>query len=173
MQLTGYRRACGKRSGGIRSVALVQAGAVAGVKYDGLNRRYTEVTLQSGEAFAVYHFKEDAAVYTERVASDPSGSLVTHTLTMMLERMDAASAEAVQALCKASLYGGLVAIVTFNNGGSFLVGYSDRFGLEYPLRMKTAAGVSGTLLTDACGESVTLACVDTDKACAYTSVLPQ
>ena len=172
MQLTGYRRACGKRNGGMRSIAIVQASAVAGVDYDADADCYTGVRLETGAAFAVYHFREDGADFTEKVASNGVDVLVTHTLSFALERMDRVSARAVREFCT-STPDGFVAIVTTNNDVSVLAGYSERFGLEYPLRLQRAAAGSGMKLTDVSAETVALASTDTEKAKAYAGELPR
>lgn len=172
MQLTGYRRACGKRNGGIRSLALVQAEAVTAADYDVDAGCYTGITLAGGKAFAVYHFKEDEAAFTETAVTNAAGALVTHRLSFTLERMDEASATAVQELCK-SAPNGLIAIVTSNNDVSVLAGYSERFGAAYPLRVQSAAAASGRKLTDVSVETVVLASSDVDKARPYTGPVPR
>ncbi len=167
MQLSGYRRACGKRNGGIRSLALVQAEAVVDAEYDVDAGCWAGLTLSPGTEFTEYHFKEDEAAFTETVASNAAGVLVTHTLSFTLERMDTASAHAVRELCS-SAPNGLVAVVTSNNDVSVIVGYSRRFGAAYPLRVQRAAAASGRKLADTSAETVVLVSVDTDKAIPYT-----
>lgn len=169
MRLTGYRRTCGRCNGGIRSVALVGADAVAGVERDPATGGYTAITLAEGAAFALYRFREDQAEYTETVSTDEGPVLVEHALEMMLERMDGASARAVQELCGA---GGVVALVTTNSGVTLLVGYSDRFGARYPLRLNRSSGESGRRPTDDTAERVVLRSADTAKARVFTGELP-
>ncbi len=166
MQLSGYRRACGKRNGGIRSLALVQAEAVAEAEYDVDAGCWARLTLSQGKEFAEYHFKEDEAVFTETVTANAAGVLVTHTLSFVLERMDTASARAVRELCT-STPNGLVAIVTTNNDVSVVVGYSRKFGAGYPLRVQRAAAASGRKLADTSAETVVLVSVDIDKAIPF------
>lgn len=171
MQLTGYRRACGKRNGGIRSLALVQAEAVQAADYDHDEGAWAGLTLETGKEFAVYHFKEDEAAFTETAVANAAGVLVTHTLSFTLERMDTDSARAVRELCN-DAPNGLVAIVTTNNDVSVLAGYSRRFGPGYPLRVQRADAVSGRKLTDTSMETVVLVSVDTDKALPYIGGRP-
>jgi hypothetical protein len=147
-------------------VALVRAGAVAGVERDA-EGGYSLLSLAAGEDFAIYRFKEDEALYVEEVAAD---GLVTHTLSFTLERMDAASAAAVEQLCAASPEG-LVAIVATNNDTAVVVGWSERFGGRYPLRLERGVGSSGRQPVDISTEHVVLRSIDTAKARAYTGVV--
>lgn len=166
MTPNGYRRACGKRSGGVKSVALIEARALAGVQYDAASGSYTSV---SG-AFAAYHFKEDEARYTETVSCGAGPALVKHELTLDLERMDAETCRAVQELC-ADAGGGFVAVVTTANDVSLLVGYSSKFGAEYPLRLAKSVGTTGSALTDVTAESIVLASTDTSKSLMFTGAI--
>ncbi|MDL2319899.1 hypothetical protein LJC45_02065 [Alistipes sp. OttesenSCG-928-B03] len=172
MELTGYAPACAKRSGGIRSVALADAGAVAGAQYAATDGTYKWVTLTGGVGFREYRFREDEAAYTESVAFTDGLPLVTHTLSFALERMDAACREAIEELCAATDKG-LVAIVTTNAGVSFLVGYSEKFGAAYPLRPARVSGVSGSKPADLSAEKIVLVSRDTEKAREYTGNIPR
>ncbi|MCL2560885.1 MAG: hypothetical protein FWE10_00995 [Rikenellaceae bacterium] len=165
MRLNGYRRACGQRNGGLREIALVQADAVSGVSFDAGTGMVSEVRLVDGGAWAVYRFKEDEAAYAERAVVGAAGALVTHVLSFTLECMSPDAARAVGELVMGAP-NGLLAILVTNNGDRFLVGYSERFGLQYPLRLKTAAGESGRRITDVSTEVITLESIDTEKACA-------
>lgn len=153
-------------------MAVVQADEVISVAYDHMTDSFTGVTLQTGRQFAVFHFKEDEASYSEKAAANPTGILVTHSLSFALERMGRESATPVEQLATAAP-NGYIAIVTFNNDESVLAGYSRRFGLEYPLRLQTATGNSGLKITDISAENITLVSVDTQKAKAFTGTIPQ
>lgn len=78
MALNGYDLRCGKRSGGIRTIALAAVNDIAGVEYEG--DKAAGITLASGAAFAAYHFKEDEALYTEQVSYPDGALVVTHTV---------------------------------------------------------------------------------------------
>lgn len=161
MALTGFTKRCARRSGGIRTIVLMEADKVTAV-YDAATDGYTSASAPEGNR-AAYSFNEDEAQLRETV-SVASGSLsVTHELSFSLARMDAASRKAVEEMATAS-YCGLVALVTTNNGERLLVGYSPQFGAERPLRVSKCVGMSGQKLSDPTSESVTLVSTDTQKA---------
>ncbi len=167
MGLNGFRRSAGKRNGGLWSVALARAGAVTGVAKAG-SGEYSTVALSNGESFAFYYCKEDEARYTEKVNAN---GVVTHELTLVMERMDPVSARAVNELLDASREDGVVAIVRTNNDASVLVGWSDWFEGRFPLRVHSAEGDSGRSLSDVSAETVVLRSIDTDKAWSFTGAL--
>ncbi len=129
----------------------------------------TAITLAEDEQFALYHCKEDEAMYSETV--DEAG-VVTHELSLTFERMDAGSSKAVAELLAASHESGVAAIVRTNNDTAIFVGWSDRFAARYPLRMVAATGISGRKLSDVSSEALTLRSVDTDKALPYVGTIP-
>jgi hypothetical protein len=148
-------------------VSLVPANAVAAaVKGEG--NSFSALTLVDSAALATYHCKEDEACYTESVAPD---GVVTHELSLTMERMDQASARAVTELVEESLDSGLVAIVRTNNNTSILVGWSQWFQGRYPLRVASAVGQTGRTLSDVSAEVVVLRSTDLDKAWAYTGTV--
>jgi hypothetical protein len=167
MKLNGYRRAAGKRNGGLWSVALVSADAVVAVT-KAAEGEYSAMTLAEGETPALYHCKEDEAAYTETVGAD---GVVTHELSITMERMDPTSAKAVNEILDASRESGIVAIIRTNNDTSILVGWSEWFKGRYPLRLHSTAGVTGRTLSDVSAETVVLRSVDADKAWAYTGTV--
>lgn len=167
MELTGYRRACGKRSGGIRSIALVGADAVTGAGFDRNTGTYTDISLRGNAKFSLYHFKEDEARYNEALVATAGPMLVQHKLEFTLGKIDRESSGAAEELCRASA-DGIIAIVTTNNGVSLLVGYSEKFGTEYPLRMDKCSADSGRKITDAGIHQITLSSKDTANAKVYS-----
>ncbi len=168
MGLTGFRRVNGKRNGGLWSVVLVSAGAVTSVT-KAAEGEYSAITLANSQTPAVYHCKEDEACYTETINQ---GGVVTHELSLMMERMDPVSAKAVTEIIEASHDSGIVAIIRTNNDTAMLVGWSDRFGGRYSLRLHSATGETGRKLSDVSAETVTLRSVDTDKAWAFSGAMP-
>lgn len=166
MALTGYRRSCGKRSGGIRSIWLAAASSVESAEYDYTTDSYVMVALTGDVEFVRYHFKEDEAAYREDVSYDGSG-IVTHTLSFLIERMDSNSTDAVMEFLNASS-GGIVAVVETANGVSMLVGYSEKFGTERALKLRSAIGTTGRKLCDVTAESITLESTDTCKSRPFT-----
>ena len=163
MALTGYKRSCGKRSGGIRSIALVEADKIQSVTKAPDGERFSAVELNDGASFVGYRFEEDQALYEETVSYDSGSLMVTHSLSMALGRMDAASRQAVEELIEASPCG-IVAVVVTNNGDALLVGYSEKFGTERALHLDRSIGTTGRKLSDSTSESIVLVSTDTGKA---------
>ncbi len=170
MALSGFRRAAGKRNGGLWSVSLVPASAVTAATKAANANEFSAVTLATSQAFATYNCKEDEAFYTETVSPD---GVVTHELSLTMERMDSTSAKAVTELIQASLDTGIVAIIRTNNDTSMLVGWSDWFKGRYPLRVHSAVGQTGKTLSDVSAEVVVLRSVDVDKAWGFTGTIPK
>lgn len=152
-------------------MALVAAGQVVAVARDPATGCYTAIELRNGAAFSIYRFKEDRASYTETAEAGQGPVRVVHTLEMELEKVDAAAARAADEMCAAS-GGGIIAVVTANNGVSVLAGYSDRFAADYPLRLVRGNGWSGLKPTDTSAETVVLQSVDTAKSRQFTGSIP-
>ena len=170
MTLKGYSRSGGRRSGGIRSVALARADAVRAVEYDAGDDSFSEIDLLPGEKFSLYNFKEDEASYSETLSCSGGVVSVTHELTFMLEKMDEVSRMAVEELCEAS-YDGLIAVVTTNSDVSLMVGYSRKFGAERPLKVSRSAAVTGRGPADVTGETLSLVSTDGSKSKRFSFVL--
>ncbi len=164
MALGGYEKAEGKRSGGIRSLALAAASDVAGAVMEA--GVCTGVTLKQGAVFRKYGFKEGEACFTEEMSIVNGVAKVAHGITFALERPDGSSAQAIAQLAAAS-EDGIVAIVTTNGNVSFLVGYSDKFGTEQPLRLTKTSLSSGAKPADGTADIIVLASQDDSKAPVY------
>lgn len=170
MTLEGYKKVVGKLSGGIRAIALVSAADVTGAEY--AQGVCTEIKLAEGKAFAGYEFKEGESVYTEEMSVRHGVAKVRHTITFAIERPASASAAAAARLAEASAEG-MVAIVTTNSRVSFVVGYSEKFGKEQPLRLTTTALTTGRSTADDTTEILTLVSEDDRKAPVYTGSTAQ
>lgn len=166
MALTGYKRASGKRSGGICKISMIAANQITGAEIDE-SGVCTALILAEEAAFQHYQFDEDQALYTETVACGKGALSVTHVLSFVLGRLDDASRKAVEELAEVSP-DGVVAVVTTNNGVSLLVGYSERFGIERALKLEKSVGTTGEKLSDAGAEQVVLSCTDIAKALVYS-----
>lgn len=158
MSLNGLQRAGAKPRGGIVSVALVGAPAFTGAVYDRGQGCFTSV--DTAEPFAEYVFREDKASYCEETIVDNGRSLVRHVLTMEFPAGSAAR-EAVEQLVRMSA-GGFVAVVETGAGERLLAGYSVRFGVRFPLRLKRAASGQGSCPSDFPTETIVLVSEDTE-----------
>jgi len=77
--------------------------------------------------------------------------------------LDADTAAAIEAIIEASR-SGLIAVVVTINGDALLLGYSQEFGKERPLRIASAQATTGRLLSETTSETVTLRSEDVSKA---------
>lgn len=171
MGLAGFDRLCVKRTGGVDSLFLADAGDVESTVYDPAARVFKSVALRSGAAFARYDFREDSCRMTETVRRSGGAVSVKHEVTFLIPGHDGPSREAADGI--AGCVNGLVAIVVTSQGDAFLVGYSHIFGGERPLKLVSARSTSGIKPTDASGSSITLSSEDTDLSCLYIGGLPR
>lgn len=167
MALNGYQKGCGKRSGGIRSIALAAAKDVVRATPDPLQRVYTQVELRTGASFVEYAFREGEAEYAEEATVVAGVRRIRHTIEFSLDRPDTETARALGELAEEST-DGMIAIVTTNSGISLLVGYSEKFGTEQPLRLATSKLATGKMPADRNAENVVLVSEDDSKAVVYT-----
>lgn len=163
MALEGYGKSAGKRSGGIRSIALAAAGNIAGAEIDNASGICTGIHFNESSGFGLYDFMEGEAYFTEELSVTDGVAKVKHEIAFTLERPDNGSANAVKKLLETSKEG-IVAVVTTNSNVSFLVGYSDKFGTEQPLRLEKAEMSTGANPANNTTEIITLVSRDDRKA---------
>lgn len=167
MALTGYRNRCAKNSGGIRRIRLIEAPKIVSAQYDPLAGTYVSLTLSQNAAPVEYEFREDQAIYREKVSMHSGSVKVSHELSFVIDDTGSPAGNAVEQIVEAS-WDGMVAIVTGNNGESFVVGYSPTFLAERPLRLLDSTALSGTKPADSTSQTVHLYSEDTQKAKSYT-----
>ena len=142
MTLVNFTKKHRRRNGGIRLLGLIDQREVVSATYSELDKGFTELTLDEGASLSKFEFLEDGAEYRETIAAKDGAPTVAHELTFTLERMDA---------------------VTIN-GDALLLGYSQEFGKERPLRIASAQATTGRLLSETTSETVTLRSEDVSKA---------
>lgn len=167
MTLGGYEKNGGKRSGGISSILLAAAKDVTGVECNVIPEVCTAISLNQGVQFAKYEFKEGEAFYAEEMSIEGRVTRVRHEITFTIERPDSGSAQAVARLAKTSAEG-MVAIITTNSNVCYLVGCSEKFGMEQPLRLSKASLTTGMTPSDDTKEVISLVSEDDSKAMVYT-----
>lgn len=165
MALTGFLKTCSRRCGGVRAITLGQADQFSSITYDQSTQSYSNIRFSS-QTMQSYEFQEDCASFVETSTLTEGSCQVEHRLSFALGKMDNTTRNAVDELIDAS-YGGLVAIVTTNNGDSFLVGLSEEFGPTRPLRMVKCAASTGEKPKDAIAMEVTLQSTDMAFARSY------
>ena len=155
MTLVNFTKKHRRRNGGIRLLGLIDQREVVSATYSELDKGFTELTLDEGASLSKFEFLEDGAEYRETIAAKDGAPTVAHELTFTLERMDADTATAIEAIIEASR-SGLIAVVVTINGDALLLGYSQEFGKERPLRIASAQATTGRLLSETTSETVTL-----------------
>ena len=163
MTLVNFTKKHRRRNGGIRLLGLIDQREVVSATYSELDKGFTELTLDEGASLSKFEFLEDGAEYRETIAAKDGAPTVAHELTFTLERMDADTAAAIEAIIEASR-SGLIAVVVTINGDALLLGYSQEFGKERPLRIASAQATTGRLLSETTSEPVTLRSEDVSKA---------
>ena len=127
MTLVNFTKKHRRRNGGIRLLGLIDQREVVSATYSELDKGFTELTLDEGASLSKFEFLEDGAEYRETIAAKDGAPTVAHELTFTLERMDADTAAAIEAIIEASR-SGLIAVVVTINGDALLLGYSQEFG---------------------------------------------
>lgn len=167
MALTGYRNRCAKNSGGIESIRLIETGKIVEADYDPATDSYRSFSLAAGAEFAYYQFREEQAVYRETLSLRSGSPQVFHELLFALDGLDGNARRAIEQLTEASI-DGMVAIVTTNSRESLVVGYSEEFLDECPLRLKDVAALSGAKTSDRSMQTISLYSLDIRKARSYS-----
>ena len=163
MTLVNFTKKHRRRNGGIRLLGLIDQREVVSATYSELDKGFTELTLDEGASLSKFEFLEDGAEYRETIAAKDGAPTVAHELTFTLERMDADTATAIEAIIEASR-SGLIAVVVTINGDALLLGYSQEFGKERPLRSASALATTVRLLSETASGTVTLRSEDVSKA---------
>ncbi len=121
--------------GGIEAVALLPATHVEAVTFEA--GRCTAVTPKAGAQWVEWPILEDCADYTEEHLCEEGNLLTRHTLRLQCDPEEVRGSFA--ALCEMTLAGaGVVARIETAAGVTLLVGWSERFGCEQPLRLHSA-----------------------------------
>ena len=152
MTLVNFTKKHRRRNGGIRLLGLIDQREVVSATYSELDKGFTELTLDEGASLSKFEFLEDGAEYRETIAAKDGAPTVAHELTFTLERMDADTAAAIEAIIEASRSGLIAVVVT------------QEFGKERPLRIASAQATTGRLLSETTSETVTLRSEDVSKA---------
>ena len=163
MTLVNFTKKHRRRNGGIRLLGLIDQREVVSATYSELDKGFTELTLDEGASLSKFEFLEDGAEYRETIAAKDGAPTVAPRLTFPLGRLAAATPAAVAAILAASRRG-LIAVVVPLTGDALLLGYSQEFGKERPLRIASAQATTGRLLSETTSETVTLRSEDVSKA---------
>lgn len=135
--LTGYKRQCGRQTGGVSRIGVAQASDIKGV------------TTSEG-AITGIEFKGDVRFVDIESAVDQAEYTYANGETSLLIRLNRVGKESSRlnneladlAPC------GLVALAQLNNGETVLIGYSEEFKLTRPIIAFDSNATSGKALTD-------------------------
>lgn len=170
MALSGYIREAARKNGGIRKLGLINRASIATVVFNSANTTIQSLTFSGTAKFSKYEFREDQAQYKETISMSGGSPVVEHEIRFQLERMGGDTTSVIDELVKGSL-GGLVAFVETANGDSFIVGYSQEFGSERPLRLFSVVGTTGMSLREGTVETITMRSEDVSKAKPFTGIV--
>lgn len=165
MSLTGFIRNTARKNGGIRKLGLICADEITMIAFG--TSRISSLQLKDGSKFATYDFREDEAEYRETVSFAHGAYTVQHELKFLLDKMDMNSYRAFKDLIENSSKGFVAAIVSPNDD-CHIIGYSNEFKAERPLRVTSIVGTSGKNLKDGSSEIITLQSTDVSKAYTVT-----
>lgn len=135
--LSGYKRQCGRQSGGVSRIGIAQVSDIENITVaEGV---ISNIKFKPGASFKDYQSELDQAEYkfTETEA----------TILIRLNRAGKASSIAYNEL-KDLAPCGLVAIAQFNNGETVLLGYTEEFGFSRPILEVVPDSGSGKAPTD-------------------------
>lgn len=120
--LRGYTRACGRQSGGVSRIGIIEAQNIDTVTV--VEGAITEITFKDGAKFKDYQSVLDQAEYkfTNGEAS----------ILIRLNRAGVQSSIAHNELAEV-IPCGVFALVQLNNGETALIGYTEEFGKERPI----------------------------------------
>lgn len=171
MGLTGFARRQEMCCGGLTSVGIVAAEEVLSVSYDEATASYTGLTLRAGAAPAIYEFREDSAYYRQTTKGQSPFVSVRHELSFFLRGTDEASVSALAELLESN-ESGFVALVRTVCGDVFLVGWSQEFEEERPLRMTAAVADTSDEYDNDSFCRITMCSEDISFARQFTGAIP-
>ncbi len=140
-----------KPIGGITAAELFAVGDKVGAE---------ELIAGQGVAVALV---DDGSKYEEVASADAAPVSVQHTLTLCSDRTLAAEWFDEEFLQRAAIEG-LAARVTLATGEQVMLGWSERFGFEQALRLKSLTFSSGSSPNDSPRVVLTLVAYDTRSA---------
>lgn len=122
---------CSKHLGGVERIVLYAVDDIQNVAYNSLSQSFSPPQLGESCSPVELHFMEGGASFEESVES---GGRVTHRITCNLAGVVPEAVERLRRVAR----GGVVALLTTVDGGSYLVGYSVEAATDYPLWLHSA-----------------------------------
>lgn len=150
-----------KPVGGILEIGITPADNVAGLYFDAAGR-CIGVSWRNPLLLAQLPLTDFRSSYAEQTESGGGIPLVRHTLTVVAGFDPGRAAFDTAFLAEASE--GVAALVTLLSGARLLVGWSQRFKAEQPLRLRTLTFDSGCNRSDRPAATLVLESADTAPA---------
>lgn len=170
MTLTaGLTQPCEARSGGLIEVFFANVNDVTSFTFAG--GVYTGVTMVATKVFFKFEFEQDTAERREVGTRENGSSKYAHDVEIFLAKLKTALRDRLQEVMDASACG-MIAIVKDANGLFWVVGYSEKFLKERPLKLLSDTTGSGKLLTDLNGSTLIVQSEDISKDVEFTGTVP-
>lgn len=142
---------------------LYAAENIANVRFEQNATKFNRVQFLDAEAFMACQLHEDSSSYQEEFTFKDGLVAVNHKLSLTADR-NLAEVWLDTEFQRELLEKGVCAFVTLNDGRQLLVGYSERFGSQQPLRLSKVTLWSGRKLSDAPTLTLELESFDTSAA---------
>lgn len=168
---TGFTKICGPRSGGAVRVWLANVADVTSFTLNAGTGAYSAVTMVSGKVFYKFEFDQDSAFFKWSAALENNSLKITKMVEFYLGYITQTHRNRLQDICDASACG-MIVIVEDSNGQLWVKGYTENFGAERPMKLKSIESDSGKAFTDANGSVVTLEVTDNEEPREFTGTVP-
>lgn len=167
----GLTRICSARSGGLVQLYLANVSDITSFTLNASTGEYTAVNMVSGKVFFKFDFKQDSGQRKEIGKMSNGAFSVEHMIEVFFEDLTQTTRQRMQDIADASTCG-MVGIVKDANSRMWVVGYSEHFTVERPLKLDTNTGDSGKAFTDPNGNTTILKSVDNEHDRSFTGSVP-
>lgn len=167
----GFSKICGARSGGVVRAWGANVSDVTSLTYNSGTGEYTAITMVSGKVFYKYEFDQDSAEMKWPGSVENMSTKITKSLEFYLGKLTSTHRHRLQDLYDSSPCG-MIWICEDANGQKWVLGYTQNFTTERPMRMKSSDSSTGKTFTDPNGSVVTLETTDNELPRIYTGVVP-
>ena len=171
---TGTTNVCQQHSGGLVAVFMIDRDDIAedGSDLTLTGDDYSAITTQGGAVFQKFEFEQDTAARRETTTRGDSGNtVIQHEVELANTQLNSANRKAIQDLIDSSACG-VIAIVEDANSNKWVVGYSEKFTNQRPLRIATSTLDTGTSFEDGDSEIIILDSRDNTKDRLFTGTVP-
>lgn len=171
--LAGYARTCGFNSGGAKFLHMAIVADVTSFTLGTLTaaEKYATVTMETGKVFKKYEFEPDTFEIKEDVSIENNSMKVVQSIEWFVAKMSPEGRALVNEIAQESACG-MIAIAEDSNGNKWVMGYSQNFVKERPMRLKTSNATSGKKLSDTAGYTIKLESETNEPMRVFTGTVP-